>query len=84
MVNDPEDRMVEITATEHNIEKEWKVNSLRDLWENIKCTNICIIEVSEGGEREKGPEKIFEEIIAEEFLNMGKEIVNQVQEVYPK
>ena len=30
--------------------------------------------------REKGPEKIFEEIIAENVLNMGKEIVNQVQE----
>ena len=30
--------------------------------------------------REKGPEKIFEEIIAEKFLNVGKEIVNQVQE----
>ena len=31
-------------------------------------------------EREKGPEKIFEEIIAENFPNVGKEIVNQVQE----
>ena len=31
--------------------------------------------------REKGSEKIFEEIIVENFLNMGKEIVNQVQEV---
>ena len=31
-------------------------------------------------ERERGPEKMFEEIIAENFLNMGKEIVNQVQE----
>ena len=30
--------------------------------------------------RENGPEKIFEEIIAENFSNMGKEIVNQVQE----
>ena len=30
--------------------------------------------------REKGPEKIFEEIIAENFPNMGKEIVIQVQE----
>ena len=30
--------------------------------------------------REKGPEKIFEEIIAENSLNMEKEIVNQVQE----
>ena len=31
--------------------------------------------------REKETEKIFEEIIAENFPNMGKEIVSQVQEV---
>ena len=42
--------------------------------------NICIIGVPEGEEREKGHEKILEEIIAEKFLNTGKEIVNQVQE----
>ena len=30
--------------------------------------------------REKRPKKTFEEIIAENFPNMGKEIVNQVQE----
>ena len=30
--------------------------------------------------REKGPEKISEEITAENFPNMGKEIINQVQE----
>ena len=29
--------------------------------------------------REKGLEKIFEDIIAENFPNMGKETVNQVQ-----
>ena len=29
--------------------------------------------------REKGPEKVFEETLAENFPNMGKEIVNQVQ-----
>ena len=34
----------------------------------------------EGEEREKGPEKIFEEIIAENSPNMGKKITNQVQE----
>ena len=46
----------------------------------MKCTNIPTVGVPEGEEREKGPEKIFEEIIAENFPNMGKEIVNQVQE----
>ena len=34
----------------------------------------------EGEEREKGPEKILDEIIVETFSNMGKEIINQVQE----
>ena len=56
-------------------------DSLRDLWDNIKCTNIRITGVPEGEEREKGPEKIFEEIIVENFPNMGKEIATQVQEV---
>ena len=55
--------------------------SLRDLWDNIKCNNILIITVPEGEEREKGPEKIFEEIIVKNFPNMGKEIATQVQEV---
>ena len=34
--------------------------------------------VPEGEGREKGREKIFEEIISENFPNMGKEIVNQI------
>ena len=44
-INDPEDRMVEITAAEQNIERRLKGNedSLRNLWDNIKCTNIHII-----------------------------------------
>ena len=57
-------------------------DSLRDLWNNIKHTNIRIIGVPKGAGREKGPEKIFEEIIAENFPDMGKEIVNQVQEAH--
>ena len=54
-------------------------NSLRDLWDNIKHNNIHIIGIPEGEEREKGPEKIFEEIIVENYPNMGKEIATQVQ-----
>ena len=56
-------------------------DTLRDFWDNIKCTNICIIRVPEVEEREKGPEKIFQEIIVENFPNMGKEIATQLQEV---
>ena len=79
-INDLEDRMVEFTAMEQNKEKRMKRNeySLRDLWDSMKCTNIHIIAVPEGEEREKGPEKIFEEIIVENFPNI--EIATQVQE----
>ena len=73
---------MEFTAAEENKEKRMKRNedSLRDLWDNIKCNNFRIIGVQEGEEREKGPEKISEEIIVENFPNMGKEIATQVQE----
>ena len=82
-ISDLEDRMVEFTAREQNKEKRMKRNedSLRDLWDNIKCNNIRIIGVPEGEDRDKGPEKIFEEIIVENFPNMGKEIATQVQKV---
>ena len=55
-ISDLEDRMLEITVAEQNKEKRMKRNehSLRDLWDNIKCTNIHIIGVPEGEEREKG------------------------------
>ena len=82
-ISDLEDRMVEFTAVEQNKEKRTKRNedSLWELWDNIKCTNIRIIGVPEGEEREKGPKKIFEDIIVENFPNMEKEIATQVQEV---
>ena len=74
---------MEINAAEQNKEKRMKriEDSLRDLWDNIKQTNIRIIGVPEEEQKKKGTEKIFEEIIVENVPTMGKEIVNQVQEV---
>ena len=58
-----EDRMVEITAEEQNKEKRMKTNedSLRDLWENIKCSNIRIIGVPEEEEK-KGLRKYLKRL----------------------
>ena len=73
--------MVEITSAGQNKVKRMKKtkDSLRDLWDNIKRTNIQIIGVPEEEKKKKGNEKIFEEIIVENFPKLGKEIVNQVQ-----
>ena len=81
-ISELEDKMVEITAENQNKEKRMKriEDNLRDLWDNIKHTNIWIIGVPEEEEKKKGFEKIFEEIIVENFPNMEKEIVTQVQE----
>ena len=52
MINDLEDKMVEFTVVEQNKEKRMKRNEdrLRNLWDNIKHTNIHIMRVPEGEE----------------------------------
>ena len=74
--------MAEITSEGQNQVKrmERTENILWDLWDNNKHTNIRIIGVPEEEEKKKGYEKIFEEIIVENFPKMEKEIVHQVQE----
>ena len=70
---------MEITSEMQNKVKRMKrpEDSLRDFWDRIKCT----IGVPEKEQKNKGHEKFFEEIIVENFPNMEKEIVNQVQKV---
>ena len=52
--------------------------NLRDLWYNVKQPNIRIIGVPE--DKRKDHEKILEELIVENFLKLGREIITQVQE----
>ena len=70
--------MVEITSEEQNKVKRMKRTeySLRDPWDNIKCT-IRIIGAPEKEEKKKDYEKIFEKTIVENFPNMEKEIVKK-------
>ena len=62
-ISDVEDRMVEILLQKEyrkNNKKKWWQASLRDLWDNIKHTNIHIIGVPQGEEKDIGPEIISE------------------------
>ena len=59
---------------------ELKEDNLRDLQDNMKRSNIRIIEIPEEEDKKKDHEKILEEIIVENFPKMEKEIITQVQE----
>ena len=60
-ISELEDKIVEITSEEKNKVKRMKrtEDSLRDLWDNIKCTNIWITGVPEEEEKKKEYEKKF-------------------------
>uniref|UniRef100_A0A9L0S1T4 L1 transposable element RRM domain-containing protein n=1 Tax=Equus caballus TaxID=9796 RepID=A0A9L0S1T4_HORSE len=77
-----DERLEEITQAEQKREKRIRQNenSVRELWDNIKCANIRIIGVPEGEERDKGAENLFVEIIEENFPHLRKETDMQVQE----
>ena len=48
---------------------------------NFKRKNLCLKGVPEDAERNRGTESVFEEIIAENFPNMGKESGMQILEI---
>uniref|UniRef100_A0A8D0PPP6 L1 transposable element RRM domain-containing protein n=2 Tax=Sus scrofa TaxID=9823 RepID=A0A8D0PPP6_PIG len=65
-------RIVEITQSGQQTENQMKKHesNIRDLWDNIKWANLCIIGIPEGIENDKGMENIFEEIIIGNFSNI--------------
>ena len=73
--------MVEINEAERKKEKiKRNEDNLRNLWDNVKHPNIQTIGVLEEEDKKKDHEKVFEEIIVENFPKMQKEIATQVQE----
>ena len=73
---------MEFSQSEQQKEKQiLKIeNSLTDLWDSSKCTNIHIIGVPEGEEKEKGIKNVFDEIMVKNFPNLKKKTDIQVQE----
>ena len=52
---------------------------VRELEDNMKRNNICIIEIPEG-EEDQGIENLFEKVMIENFPNLMTEKVTQIQE----
>ena len=83
-VNGIEIREQEYREAEEERDKRISRNEriLRELCDQYKQNNIHITGVLEEEEREKGIKSIFEEVIAENFPNLGKEIVSQTMEAH--
>ena len=80
-ISNPDDRNLELTQLEVT-EKEWekREESLHDLWDSIKHTNISIISVPKGENMKKGSESLFKEVIAENFPNLERDLDIQAHE----
>ena len=78
-----EDRLMARKEAEEKREKQVKDHNkrLREINESLRRKNLRIIGVPEGAERARGPESIFEQIIAENFPNLGRETRIQIQEI---
>ena len=53
---------------------------IREITDSMKCSNVRIIAIPKGLEKQKGLEEIFEQIVAEDFPNLAEETSIRVQE----
>ena len=74
MNSDLQHRIIEITQSGQQTDNQIKKyeSKIRDLLDNIKQANLCLIGIPEGEEKEKKTENIFEEIMTENFPNLKK------------
>ena len=70
------------SQSEMGREKRMKImkQNDRELWDNYKRSHIHVRGIPEGEEREKGPEEIFEVIMAENFLKLMLDTKSQIKE----
>ena len=73
-------RQDSIKHSEQQKEKKISKDNIKDLWDNIKCNNVCFIGVPEGKVREQGVENLFEEIMTENSPNSMKEKDAKIQD----
>ena len=69
--------------TEEKRDKQLKNHEyrLREINDSLRRKNLRLIGVPEGAKSDRGPESVFEQIIAENFLNLRRETGIQMQEI---
>ena len=82
-VSDIEDKLMAKRETEEKRDKQLKDHEdrLREISDSLRKKNVHLNGVPEGAERDRSPEYVFEQIIAENFPNMGRETGIHIQEI---
>ena len=82
-VSDLEDKLMTRKEAEEKREKQLKDHEdrLREINDSLRRKNLRLIGVPGGAKRDRGPESVFEQIIAENFPNLGRETGIQIQEI---
>ena len=81
-ISELEDKVEKNTPKEQEKEKRLRKNEevLREMQDNMKRNNIRIIGIPEREEEEQGIENLFEKVMMENFPNLRREKVTQIQE----
>ena len=81
-ISELEDRVEKNIQKEQEKEKTLRKNEegLREMQDNMKRNNICITGIPEVEEEEQGIENLFEKVVMENFPNLRREKVTQIQE----
>ena len=82
-MSDIEDKLMARKEAQEKREKQLKDHEERlgEINDSLRRKNLHIIGVPEGAKRDRGPESIFEQIIAKKFPNLGTETGIQIQEI---
>ena len=81
-ISELEDKVEKNTQKEQEKQKKLRKNEevIREMQDNMKHNNICIIGIPEGEEEEQRIENRFEKVIMENFPNLMREKATKVQE----
>ena len=82
-MSDIEDKLMAKRETEEKGDRQLKDHEdrLREINDSLRKKNLRVNAVPDGAKRDRGPEYVFEQILAENFPNLGRETGIQIQEI---
>ena len=82
-MSDIEEKLMAKRETEEKGDTQLKdqEDRLREINDTLRKKNLRVIGVPEGAKMDRGPEYVFEQILAENIPNLGRQTGIQIQEI---